>query len=591
MAPRVINTRSCYLLWLHGLAGCGDEWQDFKDIIGQDLPWVQWCTPDAPMRPVSTHGGQMMRGWFDLPQLPILPGASHQGLSKSVAWVHSLLRKAHEAGFPPERIVLGGFSQGGTLALQSGLTYKYPLAGIISVAGWVPAKLPEAAVQLTTPIHIFQGTEDALVTFETAMESAEALRSVGCNNIVFQRCHGLAHTMVMDLAEDISEFLLEHLPEIPVRPSGAASRSLSPREVPAGSSLPSAAPGNGLHVAQQESAQEARSTNFESPRPSQKVSTSPGDIFTSPSAFFASPCRSQPQAYGSPYGLVPQGTETRVHARSMEARAEVSSRTESVSPILQPARGVEPRTQMTSMSVSPVRHGTYGVPFDVKADVKANASARTPSLTHAAWQPRAADVRANRAHSRPAHRDAQTVAEPWPGCDAALGPRQPSVVPQTDSAFVPASQVTSPERKVGAFIRQPTSAEHRPQTVSDGPFLSQILRVSGTLHSQSATRGQCQASRITPSTRCLPRAFQSLQASNDYQVTVTVVSFDGEMVLLKKLVSADTTLRDLATEIVGDAKETCTLSSDGVFFPRQSSVVKALSSGGELKLKALIKAA
>lgn len=82
-----------------------------------------------------------------------------------------------------------------------------------------------------------------------------------------------------------------------------------------------------------------------------------------------------------------------------------------------------------------------------------------------------------------------------------------------------------------------------------------------------------------------------MQASNDSQVTVTVVSFDGETVLLKKLVSADTKLRDLATEIVGDAKETCTLSSDGVFFPRQSSVVKALSSGSELKLKALIKAA
>jgi predicted esterase len=46
------------------------------------------------------------------------------------------------------RIVLGGFSQGGALALYSGLTGKYKLAGIIGLSCWLPLhkSFPAAAV-------------------------------------------------------------------------------------------------------------------------------------------------------------------------------------------------------------------------------------------------------------------------------------------------------------------------------------------------------------------------------------------------------------------------------------------------------------
>lgn len=44
------------------------------------------------------------------------------------------------AGVSPSRIVLGGFSQGGALALYSAFTYSRPLAGIMALSCWLPLR-------------------------------------------------------------------------------------------------------------------------------------------------------------------------------------------------------------------------------------------------------------------------------------------------------------------------------------------------------------------------------------------------------------------------------------------------------------------
>lgn len=51
-----------------------------------------------------------------------------------------------QAGIPSNRILLGGFSQGGALALHAALTYPQPLAGVMSLSCWLPrhAHFPDA---------------------------------------------------------------------------------------------------------------------------------------------------------------------------------------------------------------------------------------------------------------------------------------------------------------------------------------------------------------------------------------------------------------------------------------------------------------
>ncbi len=41
-------------------------------------------------------------------------------------------------GFPPNRIIIGGYGQGGALALHSGLLLQEKVAGIVALSAWLP---------------------------------------------------------------------------------------------------------------------------------------------------------------------------------------------------------------------------------------------------------------------------------------------------------------------------------------------------------------------------------------------------------------------------------------------------------------------
>lgn len=48
--------------------------------------------------------------------------------------VHSWIDAEVKQGIPSNRIIVGGFSQGGGLAIYSALTYDKPLAGVIALS-------------------------------------------------------------------------------------------------------------------------------------------------------------------------------------------------------------------------------------------------------------------------------------------------------------------------------------------------------------------------------------------------------------------------------------------------------------------------
>lgn len=60
------------------------------------------------------------------------------GIKAAVKQIHSLIDSEVSAGIAPERILLGGFSQGGGLALYSSLTYPKKMAGVVGLSCWLP---------------------------------------------------------------------------------------------------------------------------------------------------------------------------------------------------------------------------------------------------------------------------------------------------------------------------------------------------------------------------------------------------------------------------------------------------------------------
>jgi phospholipase/carboxylesterase len=155
------------VIWLHGL---GADGHDFEPIVpelrvkGGELRFV---FPHAPVRPVTINGGIPMRAWFDVISLERGRQQDERGIRAAQDQVHALIRRENERGIPTERIVLAGFSQGGAVALHTGLRYPERLAGLIGLSTYMPldwtvdAEAHEA--NRRTPICMAHGSFDPLV--------------------------------------------------------------------------------------------------------------------------------------------------------------------------------------------------------------------------------------------------------------------------------------------------------------------------------------------------------------------------------------------------------------------------------------------
>lgn len=94
--------------------------------------------------------GMRMPSWFDLATLDKLTDSQYddeRGLLQSIAAVDSLIQAEVDAGIPEDKIFLGGFSQGGAVAVYGGLTSKRRLGGIVGLSTWIPLnhKVPQVS--------------------------------------------------------------------------------------------------------------------------------------------------------------------------------------------------------------------------------------------------------------------------------------------------------------------------------------------------------------------------------------------------------------------------------------------------------------
>jgi len=62
-------------------------------------------------------------------------------MKRSAGLIQELIKYEIDTnGIDPSRIVLGGFSQGGTMSLLTALTGEHRLAGLVNLSGWIPMK-------------------------------------------------------------------------------------------------------------------------------------------------------------------------------------------------------------------------------------------------------------------------------------------------------------------------------------------------------------------------------------------------------------------------------------------------------------------
>src|SRR5262245_40521438 len=128
-------TPDASVIWLHGL---GADGHDFKDIVSElHLPEslaIHFIFPHAPIQPVTINAGFSMRSWFDIFGLDEHAKQDEEGIRKSQALIEQIINNLVAKGIRSERIIIGGFSQGGALALHSALRYPKKLAGAVGLS-------------------------------------------------------------------------------------------------------------------------------------------------------------------------------------------------------------------------------------------------------------------------------------------------------------------------------------------------------------------------------------------------------------------------------------------------------------------------
>ena len=123
------------VIWMHGLGADGNDFVPVVKELGlpDNLP-LRFIFPHAPMRAVTINGGHVMRAWYDIFEISSIERkVDEAGIRESQRAVEALIAREVSRGIAENRIVLAGFSQGGAIALHTGLRHQQALAGILAL--------------------------------------------------------------------------------------------------------------------------------------------------------------------------------------------------------------------------------------------------------------------------------------------------------------------------------------------------------------------------------------------------------------------------------------------------------------------------
>ena len=199
------------VIWLHGLGASGD---DFSSIIPQlKLDNVRFILPNAPMQPVSINNGHIMPSWYDIFGFDEHAAQDVTGLKKSSLSINALIEAEHQHGIAYDKIILGGFSQGGALSLYCGLRFPYKLGGIFALSCYLPVAetIPHEAhpANEKTSIFMAHGLYDDILPLRFAQMSYQQLQAQGYN--VYLHTYPMLHSVCFEEMAELRNWMVKQL--------------------------------------------------------------------------------------------------------------------------------------------------------------------------------------------------------------------------------------------------------------------------------------------------------------------------------------------------------------------------------------------
>jgi phospholipase/carboxylesterase len=161
------------------------------------FPLIDALDPERRLLGATARGPLLLppggAHWYVVRQIGFPdPETFHATYAQAAGWLDDLLA---EHGIPPERAILGGFSQGSVMSYALGLGKDRPRpAGLIALSGFIPQVAGfELGDATGLPVAIGHGTYDPVIGVEFGRKARDRLERAGAD--VTYRESPMAHTI------------------------------------------------------------------------------------------------------------------------------------------------------------------------------------------------------------------------------------------------------------------------------------------------------------------------------------------------------------------------------------------------------------
>ena len=174
-------------IWMHGLGASGEDMSHLVTALQIDALPIRHIFLNAPIQPVTINGGMRMPAWYDILGDQLIDREDERGILATEAGLREVISHELAKGISSRAIYLAGFSQGGAMALHTGLRYPEPLGGIVVLSAYLPLiytvnqHFPDQ--NLSTPVFLAIGTEDPIIPCEWTRASITLLIKKGCTRL------------------------------------------------------------------------------------------------------------------------------------------------------------------------------------------------------------------------------------------------------------------------------------------------------------------------------------------------------------------------------------------------------------------------
>lgn len=200
------------IFWLHGLGADGEDvYSVLPELNLSEQAAIRFVSPNAPVRDMMTTGEQRvtMRSWYDISEIVLNARPDYKGVDRSMLAIHQLIDQEIASGIPSRNIVLMGISQGGCVALHTGLCYPKRLGAIVGLSTYLSTAdvlAKQASVEnADVPIFMAHGNKDTAVDIEASKAAFTTLQER--NYPIEWHEYPIGHHIDRKEMRDVSRFL------------------------------------------------------------------------------------------------------------------------------------------------------------------------------------------------------------------------------------------------------------------------------------------------------------------------------------------------------------------------------------------------